>query len=148
MRSKRLRLHATVRNGRAEDVAREPEMRAAFASATGRAVGAAPTVLELTIPFLQIGGVAIFLQRGRFEETERQATLDAALVLGAEVTDEIETRRAAAGGARHQASCHLRALSATSRRSGQTSAVYERVVLDADDENIVHAKGARRTHVE
>jgi 16S rRNA (guanine527-N7)-methyltransferase len=73
---------------RAESAARAPGLRERFASATARAVSAAPTVLELVVPFLALGGVAV-LQRGAFDAAERAATTDAALVLGAELTDEI-----------------------------------------------------------
>jgi 16S rRNA (guanine527-N7)-methyltransferase len=63
-------------------------LREAFASATARAVASTPAVLELTIPFLSIGGVAV-LQRGKLDERERSAAADAALVLGAEIVDEL-----------------------------------------------------------
>ncbi len=72
---------------RAEAAART-ELRARFATATARAVSSAPTVVELVVPFLMVGGVAL-LQRGVLDERERIATRDACLVLGAEVTDEI-----------------------------------------------------------
>jgi len=77
-----------VRAQRAEDAARDPALREQFASATARAVGSAPAVLELTLPFLALGGVAV-LQRGRFTVAERTATHDAALVLGGALRDEI-----------------------------------------------------------
>lgn len=75
-------------SGRAETLARDPRFRARFAHATARAVGPAPTVLELTLPFVAEGGTAL-LQRGRMDERERQALRDAALFLGGEVTDEL-----------------------------------------------------------
>jgi 16S rRNA (guanine527-N7)-methyltransferase len=83
-----LGLPVVVRAQRAEEAARDPELRGSFASATARAVGSAPTVIELTIPFLAVGGLAV-LQRGRLDERERQAAADAALVLGAEVEGEV-----------------------------------------------------------
>ena len=46
-----------------------------------------PTVAELTLPFLAIGGRAL-LQRGSLDERERNAVADAALVLGAELVEE------------------------------------------------------------
>jgi 16S rRNA (guanine527-N7)-methyltransferase len=82
-----LGLRANVVTARAEDAARDPELRGVFASATARAVSSAPAVLELTIPFLRVGGVAV-LQRGKLDERERTAANDAALVLGAEITLE------------------------------------------------------------
>jgi 16S rRNA (guanine527-N7)-methyltransferase len=73
---------------RAEFAGRELDLREQFACATARAVSSAPTVLELTAPFLQIGGVAV-LQRGQTGDRERNALLDAAPMLGAEVDQEI-----------------------------------------------------------
>jgi 16S rRNA (guanine527-N7)-methyltransferase len=72
---------------RAEDAARDPIYREAFKTATARAVSSAPTVAELTVPFLVIGGRAL-LQRGSLDERERNAVSDAALVLGAELVEE------------------------------------------------------------
>jgi 16S rRNA (guanine527-N7)-methyltransferase len=72
---------------RAEDAARDPAYRERFAVATARAVAAAPTVAELTVPFLAVGGRAL-LQRGSLETPERNAVTDAALVLGAEMIEE------------------------------------------------------------
>jgi len=83
-----LGLHCNVRAERAEDAARSPELREQFATATARAVGPATTVLELTVPFLRIGGAAV-LQRGRLAAEERAAVNDAALVLGAELEAEL-----------------------------------------------------------
>lgn len=79
---------------RAEDAAREPAYRERFATAVARAVSSAPAVAELTVPFLMPGGQAL-LQRGSVEARERHAVADAALVLGAELTEE-----RAAGGER------------------------------------------------
>lgn len=73
---------------RAELAGRDPALRAQFACATARAVSSAPTVLELVVPFLRIGGVAV-LQRGRLDERERNAVVDAAPMLGAELVEEI-----------------------------------------------------------
>ncbi|MBV8602627.1 MAG: 16S rRNA (guanine(527)-N(7))-methyltransferase RsmG [Candidatus Eremiobacteraeota bacterium] len=80
--------------GRAERLAHDPAFREQFAHATARAVAGGSTVLELTLPFLRIGGTAL-LQRGALAEPERQAIAGAALVLGGEVTEEIS-----AGGER------------------------------------------------
>ena len=73
--------------GRAEDVARDPAYRERFGTATARAVASGPTVAELTVPFLALGGRAL-LQRGSLETPERNALSDAALVLGAELVEE------------------------------------------------------------
>ena len=82
-----LDLPATVVTGRAEEAARRPELREAFACATARAIGPATTVLELTLPFLRLGGLAL-LQRGDLGTRERAAVVDAALVLGADILEE------------------------------------------------------------
>lgn len=83
-----LGLPLEVRAQRAEDAARDPGLRGHFASATARAVGSIPVVLELAIPFLEVGGIAV-LQRGRLKPREREAAGDAALVLGAQIEEEI-----------------------------------------------------------
>lgn len=74
--------------GRAETLAHQPAYRGGFRHATARAVGSGPTVAELTLPFLEVGGTAL-LQRGRLAGDERNATRDAALILGGEVTSEV-----------------------------------------------------------
>jgi 16S rRNA (guanine527-N7)-methyltransferase len=83
-------LHASgqVIPQRAELAGRDPDLRERFGSATARAVSTAPTVLELVVPFLKIGGVAV-LQRGKMDERERNAVIDAAPMLGAELVEEI-----------------------------------------------------------
>ena len=73
---------------RAEDVGRDPVYRERFASATARAVSGITTVLELAVPLLVVGGVAL-LQRGTFGAHERIAASDAGLVLGATIEAEI-----------------------------------------------------------
>jgi 16S rRNA (guanine527-N7)-methyltransferase len=83
-----LGLPVTVVTARAEVAAHDPGLRESFASATARAVGSLPTVLELTIPFLRPGGTAV-LQRGALGEEERRAGADAALMLGAVISEEI-----------------------------------------------------------
>jgi 16S rRNA (guanine527-N7)-methyltransferase len=80
-------LAGTVLAQRAEIVARDEHYREQFAFATARAVSSAPTVAELTVPFLRIGGRAL-LQRGAIESAERQALDDAAPMLGATLTEE------------------------------------------------------------
>jgi len=73
---------------RAEDAGRDSTLRETFASATARAVASLPAVLELTLPLLKVGGLAV-LQRGRLDDRERTAAVDAALVLGAVIEREI-----------------------------------------------------------
>jgi len=72
---------------RAEVVARDPRHREQYLAATARAVSRAPTVAELTLPLLCVGGRAL-LQRGAIERRERQALDDAAPVLGGAVIGE------------------------------------------------------------
>jgi len=72
---------------RAEIAAHDERLREQFASATARAVSTAPTVAELLLPFLAIGGLAI-LQRGTTEARERTALEDASLVLGGRFEEE------------------------------------------------------------
>jgi 16S rRNA (guanine527-N7)-methyltransferase len=83
-----LGLDASVLAERAEAAGRDPDHRGAYASATARAVGGATTVLELTIPLLAIGGLAI-LQRGAADRGETKALDDACLVLGAALEAEV-----------------------------------------------------------
>lgn len=82
-----LGLEGEAIDARAEVLGHDPAYRGSFLTATARAVASAPTVAELTLPFLAVGGRAL-LQRGALEDRERDATRDAALVLGATLVDE------------------------------------------------------------
>lgn len=73
---------------RAETAGHRPELREHFAAGTARALGSGPTVAELLLPLIAVGGSAI-LQRGAVSADERQALDDAALMLGATVEREI-----------------------------------------------------------
>jgi 16S rRNA (guanine527-N7)-methyltransferase len=83
-----LHLDGEVIAQRAEVAAHDETLRERFASATARAVAVAPTVAELVLPFLAIGGAAV-LQRGKLDPRERTALDDAALMLGGAVESEI-----------------------------------------------------------
>ncbi len=83
-----LGLEGAVVPERAEIAGRHEDLRENFACATARAVSAAPIVLEFTVPFIRIGGIAV-LQRGKMDNRERNAVRDAAPMLGAEVAEEI-----------------------------------------------------------
>ncbi len=83
-----LGLDGTVVVRRAEEAAHEPALRERFDHATARAVASAPSVLELTAAFVRIGG-SLLLQRGAFEEDERNAVVDAAPILGAVLEAEL-----------------------------------------------------------
>jgi 16S rRNA (guanine527-N7)-methyltransferase len=85
----RLGLRGDVLNERAEAAGQREEMREHFASGTVRAVGTAPTVLELLLPLIAVGGVAV-LQRGSRDRRDRAALDDAALMLGGDVEREDE----------------------------------------------------------
>jgi len=84
---KELGLKGQAIDRRAERLAVDPAFRERFHVATARAVGSAPTVAELALPFVAIGGKAL-LQRGSMDERERQAVADAAPMLGADFTEE------------------------------------------------------------
>ena len=56
---KTLDLSAECVHARAEDFGRDPNCRAAFDATVSRAVASLPTLLELTVPLLRVGGKAI-----------------------------------------------------------------------------------------
>lgn len=73
---------------RAEVAGHDPALRGTFASGTARAVSRASTVLELVLPLLAPGGVGAF-QRAGDDPADRIAAEDAALVLGAQIEEEV-----------------------------------------------------------
>ncbi|MBM2810261.1 MAG: hypothetical protein HW416_1020 [Chloroflexi bacterium] len=54
--------NARVIQGRAEDVGRDPQFRERFNVAIARAVASSPTLVELLVPLLRVGGRAIFMK--------------------------------------------------------------------------------------
>ncbi len=84
-----LGLRGEVVAQRAEVAAHDPRLREQFLIGTARAVSTAPTVAELVLPFLAIGGCAI-LQRGALDQRESEALSDAALMLGGSVERIVE----------------------------------------------------------
>jgi 16S rRNA (guanine527-N7)-methyltransferase len=66
-----LELSAKVRvhNARAEELARQADLRESFSFATARAVGKLDLVAELTVPFLHKGGL-LFAQKSRRQAAE------------------------------------------------------------------------------
>jgi len=84
-----LNLKGQVLHARAERVGHEQAHRGRYACATARAVASAPTVAELTVPLLTIGGVAV-LQRGTIPPEEQEAATIAASMLGAAKPQIIE----------------------------------------------------------
>jgi 16S rRNA (guanine527-N7)-methyltransferase len=83
-----LQLEGEVVNERAEVAGHVERLRDRFTTGTARAVGSGPTVMELVLPFLAAGGLAL-LQRGKLDETERSAMSDAGPMLAAEVEAEV-----------------------------------------------------------
>lgn len=79
-----LDVRGDVITDRAEVVGHDAARREHFASGTARALATAPTVAELLLPLIELGGVAI-LQRGAVPPDERVALDDAALMLGGRV---------------------------------------------------------------
>lgn len=70
-----------VLHGRAEDLAHAPALREAFAAGVARALGPLAVSLELVLPFVRVGGRAIFPKKGGFtQEVER--AIPAAEALG------------------------------------------------------------------
>ncbi|MBI4339060.1 MAG: 16S rRNA (guanine(527)-N(7))-methyltransferase RsmG [Chloroflexi bacterium] len=58
----------TVLTGRAEEMARRPELREAFEMATARAVAELRTLMELALPFCKVGGRAVLLKKGALDD--------------------------------------------------------------------------------
>jgi len=83
-----LGLNVRVVAARAEDAGRDPQWRERFQSATIRAVASASAALELTAPFLAVGGLAI-LQRGPAEPGEAESLSLATSELGCAAESEI-----------------------------------------------------------
>lgn len=71
----------TIVTARAEDLARSPEHRERYDLAVSRAVAALPVLLELTLPFLQVGGRLVAPRRGDLQ-AEVAAAERAAELLG------------------------------------------------------------------
>lgn len=71
-------------HGRAEELARRPEYRERFNLATARAVASLPVLLELTTPFLDVGGKAL-LPKGLDLSTEVGPGKHAAKLLGCRI---------------------------------------------------------------
>lgn len=71
-------------HGRAEDIGRLPEFREQFDLATARGVAALPTLLELVVPLLDIGGAFVF-PKGEQIDLELKEGKRAARTLGARI---------------------------------------------------------------
>lgn len=76
--------NATTLTGRAEELARRPEHRAAFDAVAARAVAALPTLLEYCCPFARAGGTIVMPKKGELA-AELAAGAKAAPLLGAQL---------------------------------------------------------------
>jgi len=79
-----LGIEATVLHARAEDAAHDPAYREQFDAVTARAVAALPTLCELCLPFVKVGGVFVAYKGPKAEE-ELRAAAGAIKILGAEL---------------------------------------------------------------
>lgn len=77
----KLQLHAQYVHARAEDAAKGAPHREHYDIALSRAVAPLPVLLELTAPFLKVGGVSI-CYKGKNVEEEIEAAANAAKILG------------------------------------------------------------------
>jgi 16S rRNA (guanine527-N7)-methyltransferase len=78
--------NAQVVHDRAEVLAHRAGYRESFDIAVARAVGSLPTLLELSMPFLRVGGRAFF-PKGALENAEISQARSAARLLGTTVAD-------------------------------------------------------------
>lgn len=78
----------TAIHGRAEDLGHDPAHRDRYDLATARAVASLPALLELSAPFLRIGGNALF-PKGMVIDAEWRAARRAAIPLGVRLTDVV-----------------------------------------------------------
>lgn len=76
----------SIVNARAEDAARDVAHRETYALALARAVAPLPVLLELALPFLQIGGV-LATPKGSKAEDEVSAATNALAECGGEIID-------------------------------------------------------------
>lgn len=76
--------NARVEHGRAEELARSSEHREAFDIAAARAVGPLSTLLELSLPFLKLGGKGFF-PKGVLDTMEVSQAKAGSVELGANV---------------------------------------------------------------
>jgi 16S rRNA (guanine527-N7)-methyltransferase len=80
--------NATTIAGRAEEVAHQPQHRAAYDLVTARAVAALPTLLEYCAPFAKAGGLLVLPKKGDLAD-ELAAGRRAAPLLGARLLDPL-----------------------------------------------------------
>ena len=75
----------TVINGRAEELARDINYRESFDIVTARAVAELNVLAELCLPFLKVGGIAVFYKMKSSDELTRGKNCVA--LLGGEITE-------------------------------------------------------------
>ena len=80
-----------VVQGRAEEIARQPAYREQFSVVVSRAVAALPTLVELALPFCQVGGKFIAQKKGDIEGEVNDATR-AIEILGGKLQQVKEVR--------------------------------------------------------
>jgi len=76
----------TVLNQRSEDMGQDPQFREQFDIVTARAVAALPSLLELCLPLVKVGG-AFLSMKGLSYETELAAAENALKMLGGELKE-------------------------------------------------------------
>lgn len=81
-----LEIEVSVLARRAEDLGKNLEWRERADICTARAIGALPIVLELTLPFVAVGGVLI-AQRGREAASDAASAEAAASMLGGRIVE-------------------------------------------------------------
>lgn len=70
---------------RAEILAHKPNFREQFSICTARALGSLPTVLELTLPFVRVGGM-VLSPRGINAKAEAEESASSAITLGGSIS--------------------------------------------------------------
>ena len=77
-------------HGRAEEIANQPKSRGCYTFVVARAVAPLATLVELTLPFLEVGGLALFPKGQNVYDESRTATA-AITALGGRFVDVFES---------------------------------------------------------
>lgn len=75
-----------VENGRAEDLGQRLQFREKFDAVVSRALAPMPALVELTLPFCKVGGLAVAMKKGDIAEEMAAATHSMA-VMGAQLRE-------------------------------------------------------------
>jgi 16S rRNA (guanine527-N7)-methyltransferase len=78
--------NATAIHGRSEDLAHDDNLRERFDIITARALASLPALVELSLPFLRVGGLAL-LTKGRRIDEEIASAKKALDVIGGDLFD-------------------------------------------------------------